>query len=98
MEETALALLGALVGGGLLGYFLTKIAMENTGIPIDERGLEISKLTSIRTLELVLLVTALSLIYSLIAKDERCTGIAGLLFAAVFFGNLVFRAYYSRKM
>ncbi|WP_297507511.1 DUF2178 domain-containing protein [Thermococcus sp.] len=99
MSELTLALLGVLVGGGLLGYFLAKIAMENTGVPLDERGLEISKLAAMRTLELVLFVTVVLLLYFwTIEWNEACANAVGLVFFTVFFGNLAFRAYYSRKM
>ncbi|WP_297093102.1 DUF2178 domain-containing protein [Thermococcus sp.] len=99
MNELALVSLVALIGGGFLGYFMTRIVVENTGVPLDERGLEISKLAAMRTLELVLLVAVLSLYYSwLVLRDERCTNLASLIFATIFFGNLAFRAYYSRKM
>lgn len=99
MNELVLVSLVALIGGGFLGYFMTRIVVENTGVPLDERGLEISKLAAMRTLELVLLVAVLSLYYSwLVLRDERCTNLASLIFATIFFGNLAFRAYYSRKM
>ncbi len=99
MNELALVSLVALIGGGFLGYFMTRIVVENTGVPLDERGLEISKLAAMRTLELVLLVAVLSLYYSwLVLRDERSTNLASLIFATIFFGNLAFRAYYSRKM
>ncbi|ACJ16840.1 hypothetical protein TON_1350 [Thermococcus onnurineus NA1] len=99
MNELALVSLVALIGGGFLGYFMMRTIVENTGVPIDERGLEISKLAAMRTLELVLLVTVLSLYYSwLVLRDERCTNLSSLIFATIFFGNLAFRAYYSRKM
>ncbi|NJE78311.1 DUF2178 domain-containing protein, partial [Thermococcus sp. GR4] len=33
-----------------------------------------------------------------VLRDERCTNLSSLIFATIFFGNLAFRAYYSRKM
>ncbi|NJE05241.1 DUF2178 domain-containing protein [Thermococcus sp. M36] len=99
MNELALVSLIALIGGGLLGYFMTRTIVNNIGLPSDERAKEIAKISAMRTLELVLLVTVVSLYYSwLVLRDERCTNLAGLIFATIFFGNLAFRAYYSRRM
>ena len=99
MNELALVSLAALIGGGLLGYFMTRVIVENTGVPLDERGLEISKLAAMRTLELVLFVAVVLLLYFwVIERNETCANAASLVFATIFFGNLAFRAYYSRKM
>ncbi|WP_297499377.1 DUF2178 domain-containing protein [Thermococcus sp.] len=99
MNELALMSLMALIGGGLLGYFMRKTIVENTGVPLDERGLEISKLAAMRTLELVLFVTVVLLLYFwTIERNEACANTVGLVFFTIFFGNLAFRAYYSRRM
>ncbi|NJE29716.1 DUF2178 domain-containing protein [Thermococcus sp. 18S1] len=99
MEGLVIVSLFALLGGGLLGYFMTRTIAENTGLLPDERGMEIAKLSAMRTLELVLFVTVAALYYSwFVMKNEACTNLAGLIFATIFFGNLAFRAHYSRKM
>ncbi|CAD5244851.1 DUF2178 domain-containing protein [Thermococcus camini] len=99
MNELALISLVALIGGGLLGHFMTRTIVRDIGLPPDERAFEITKLSAARTLELVLLVTVAALYYSwLVLKDERCTNLAVLIFATIFFGNLIFRAYYARRM
>ncbi|NJE09466.1 DUF2178 domain-containing protein [Thermococcus sp. MAR1] len=98
MNELILVSLVALIGGGLLGHFMTR-TMMSIGVPPDERAFEIAKLSAARTLELVLLVTVAALYYSwLVLRDERCTNLAVLIFATIFLGNLIFRAYYARRM
>ncbi|WP_010478562.1 DUF2178 domain-containing protein [Thermococcus zilligii] len=99
MDWAAFVALAAGFIGGILGYLLTREIVKNIGVPPDERGNEIAKLAAARTLELVLLTDVVLLYYSLIvAKDDLCTGVLSALFAMIFFGNLAFRAYYSRKM
>ncbi len=99
MESLVVASLLALIGGGLLGYFMTRTVVKNIGLPPDERGMEIAKLSAMRTLELVLFVTVASLYYSwFVMRNEACANLASLIFATIFFGNLAFRAHYSRKM
>ncbi|WP_258083823.1 DUF2178 domain-containing protein [Thermococcus thermotolerans] len=99
MNELVLVILVALLGGGLLGYFMTRTMVEGIGVPPDERAFEIAKLSAAKTLELVLAVDIVALYYSwLVMKNETCTNLAVLIFATIFFGNLVFKAYYARRM
>ncbi|NJE04437.1 DUF2178 domain-containing protein [Thermococcus sp. MV11] len=99
MNELALVSLIALIGGGLFGYFMTRTTVNNIGFPLDERAEEIAKISAMRTLELVLLVTVISLYYcAFFIRDERCANFMTLIFATIFFGNWAFRAYYSRKL
>ncbi|MDV3103566.1 DUF2178 domain-containing protein [Thermococcus waiotapuensis] len=99
MDWAAFVALAAGFIGGILGYLLTRGIVEDIGVPLDERGNEIAKLAAARTLELVLLTDAVLLYYSaIVAKDDLCTGVLFALFAMILFGNLAFRAYYSRKM
>jgi uncharacterized membrane protein len=99
MNKLVLVSLIALIGGGFLGYFMTRAVMNNIGFPLDERAEEIAKTSAMRTLELVLLVTVISLYYcAFFIRDERCANFMTLIFATIFFGNLAFRAYYSRKL
>ena len=99
MGEPALVYLAVGILGGVLGYLLTRGVVKNVGIPTDERGNEIAKVAAARTLEVVLLVTVVSLYYSLtMAKDSLCTGILSALLALIFFGNLSLRVYYGRRM
>ncbi|ASJ13073.1 DUF2178 domain-containing protein [Thermococcus thioreducens] len=99
MNELALISLVAVVGGGVLGYFMIRTIMKDIGVPTDERAFEIAKLSAVKTLKLVLFVTVAALYYSwLILRDERCTNLATLIFATIFFGNLAFRAYYAKRM
>ncbi|USS41413.1 DUF2178 domain-containing protein [Thermococcus aggregans] len=99
MNELIIVFIVALVGGGVLGYFMTRLFVKEIGAPPDERGLEIAKLAAMRTLELVLAVDVAALYYSwLVMKDEACRNLAILILATIFFGSLAFRAYYARRM
>ncbi|NJD98347.1 DUF2178 domain-containing protein [Thermococcus sp. LS1] len=99
MNELALISLVSIAVGGILGYFLSREIVTNIGIPPDERAEEISKRAAMKTLELVLLVTVVSLYYyAFVTKSEDCANAMSLIFATIFFGNMAFRAYYSRKM
>ena len=85
--------------GGILGYLLTMGVVKNVGIPFDERSNEIAKIAAARTLEVALLTVVLALYYSLlVAKDALCTEILSGLLALIFFGNLLLRVYYGRRM
>jgi len=99
MNGLLIVFLAALIGGGALGYFMTRLLVREIGIPADERGLEIDKLAAVRTLELVLAVDVAALYYSwLVMKNEACRNLAILILATIFFGGLAFRAYYARRM
>ncbi len=99
MNGTAVIVLVAGFFGGVLGYLLTRGVVKNVGVPLDERGNEITKLAAARTLEVVLLTVVLSLYYSLlVARDAFCTEILSGLLTLIFFGNLALRFYYGRKM
>ena len=93
MNELLLVSLFALLGGLLLGRFITRTMIKDIGVPPDERAEEIAKLSAMKTLELVLLVDVVALYYAwLVMKSETCANLATLIFATIFFGNWAFRA------
>jgi hypothetical protein len=99
VNELAVVSLGFGILGGVIGYFLTREVVKNIGVPMDERRGEIAKLAALKTLEFVLLVTVLSFYYCIVvAEDGLCSAILSGILAAIFFGNLTMRAYYSKKL
>lgn len=99
MSELAIIAAVSLVGGVILGYFMTRVALREIGLPPDERAMEIDKLAALRTLELTLLVDVVLLFYNLlIPGNQAAVNTALMILTAIFFGSWFFRWYYARRM
>ncbi|NJE54007.1 DUF2178 domain-containing protein [Thermococcus sp. 21S9] len=97
-ELTVVAIIG-IIGGMLMGYFMTRTMLKDIGIPPDERAKEIAKLSAVRTLELVFLVDVIALYYAwLVMKSQTCINLATMIFATILLGNWAFKAYYARRL
>ncbi|WP_457751752.1 DUF2178 domain-containing protein [Thermococcus sp.] len=97
-SEVYISLL-AFVAGVIFYLLTTREIMKNLGFDADERAFEVAKLSAMRTLELVLLIVVVEIFYSsFISKNEGLFRFSSLLLLVILFGNLAFRAYYSRVM
>lgn len=99
MSELTIISAVSLVGGVILGYFMTRVALREIGLTPDERAMEIDKLAALRTLELTLLVDVVLLFYNLlIPGNQAAVNTALMILTAIFFGSWFFRWYYARRM
>jgi uncharacterized protein YneF (UPF0154 family) len=99
MNELIIIAVVSLVGGAVLGAWMTRLMLREIGVPPDERAREIGKMAALRTWELVLIVDVVMLYYNwLIAKDQVAVNTAIVILITTVFGGWFFRWYYARRM